>query len=73
MAFYDLLENLGIISQIFAQAAGGNWHRVEMATGSNKFKELTKEEILQASMGYPQVTPLQIEILFDILTVPVPG
>lgn len=62
MAFYDLLTNLGIITRIFKDAAD-----------SNKFTELTKEEILQASLKYPQVTPIQIEILFDICTVPYPG
>lgn len=62
MAFYEMLENFGVLKQVLAEASGGN-----------KFRQLTKGEILQTSMDYPQVSPLQVEILFDILTVPTPG
>jgi len=62
LAFYDMLENMEIFSHMFKQA-----------TDNHKFVELTKEEMLQASQRHAQVTPLQIEILFDLCTVSVAG
>ncbi|XP_066912954.1 electrogenic aspartate/glutamate antiporter SLC25A13, mitochondrial-like [Clytia hemisphaerica] len=58
MAFYDMLQNLSVIQLLFKDAAD-----------NNKFTGLTREELLQASVRYPAVSPLQLEILFDICTV----
>lgn len=62
MAFYDMLQNLSVIQLMFKDA-----------TANNKFTELTKEELLRASLKFPTVSPLQIDILFDICTASKPG
>lgn len=58
MAFYDVLQNLEIFQLMLKDASS-----------SNKFAGLTREQLLRASVNYPSISPLQVEILFDICSV----
>ncbi|XP_065665065.1 electrogenic aspartate/glutamate antiporter SLC25A13, mitochondrial isoform X2 [Hydra vulgaris] len=55
-AFYDLLNNFDLVEKI-----------LQNVDDNSKYKEISKEQLLLASQRYPQISPLQIDILFDIL------
>ncbi|XP_065053553.1 electrogenic aspartate/glutamate antiporter SLC25A13, mitochondrial-like isoform X1 [Rhopilema esculentum] len=62
LGFNELLDNLPSIQQLFKQL-----------TQDDKFKSVTKEEVLRQAQRNRQVTPLQIEILFQLCGLANPG
>eukprot|EP00794_Sanderia_malayensis_P003007 gene3007-3465_t len=62
LAFNDMLDNLPSIQQMF-----------KYITQDGKFKNITKEELLRQAARNRQVTPLQVEILFQICGLGNPG
>ena len=55
MAFTSLLNNMELIKRIYLQATQGN-----------RLEPVTKDELLYASQTMSQITPLEIDILFQL-------
>jgi len=55
MAFNSLLNNMELVKKIYLNATGGS-----------RYKELTKEEILHSAQMMSQITPLEVDILFQL-------
>ncbi|KAH8307977.1 hypothetical protein KR059_003763, partial [Drosophila kikkawai] len=55
MAFTSLLNNMELIKQVYLHATEGS--RTDM---------VTKDQILQAAQTMSQITPLEVDILFDL-------
>lgn len=62
LAFNEMLDNLPVIQQIFKKL-----------TQDAKFKSVTKEEVLRYAVKDKQITPLQVEILFQVCGLGNPG
>ncbi|EYB94070.1 hypothetical protein Y032_0176g566 [Ancylostoma ceylanicum] len=61
-AFNSLLAKMELIKRVYVSQARGN---VDL--------ELTKEEFLQATQSYAQITPYEVEILFHLSELAHPG
>jgi solute carrier family 25 aspartate/glutamate transporter 12/13 len=57
IAFISLLNSMELVKQIYHSATGGN-----------QTKELTREELLHEAQKYTQITPMEIDILFQLLS-----
>lgn len=55
MAFNSLLNNMELIKRIYLNATNGNRHQ-----------EVTKEEFLHSAQMMSQITPLEVDILFNL-------
>jgi len=55
IAFISLLNSMELVKQIYSSASKGN-----------HAKELTKEELLHEAQKYSQITPMEIDILFQL-------
>jgi len=62
LAFNEMLDNLPSIQQLFRSVTEGD-----------KFKSVTKEEVLRQAARNRQVTPLQVEVLFQLCGLGNPG
>ncbi|CAO1423734.1 unnamed protein product [Diamesa tonsa] len=55
MAFNSLLNNMELIKRIYLNAAGGN-----------RLEPITKDELLHSAQTMSQITPLEIDILYQL-------
>ncbi|CAG9808524.1 unnamed protein product [Chironomus riparius] len=55
MAFCSLLNNMELIKRVYLNAAGGN-----------RLEPVTKEELLHSAQTMSQITPLEIDILYQL-------
>lgn len=55
MAFNSLLNNMELIKRIYLNATSGN-----------RTEPITKDELLQSAQTMSQITPLEIDILFQL-------
>uniref|UniRef100_A0A915ALK9 EF-hand domain-containing protein n=2 Tax=Parascaris univalens TaxID=6257 RepID=A0A915ALK9_PARUN len=62
MAFNSLLSQMELIKRIFVSNTRGNI-----------LHEMTREEFLNATQAYPQITPCEVEILFKLAEAAHPG
>lgn len=55
MAFCSLLNNMELIKRIYLNAAGGN-----------RLDPITKDELMYSAQTMSQITPLEIDILYQL-------
>lgn len=55
MAFNSLLNNMELLKRIYLNAAGGN-----------RTEPVTKDELLHSAQTMSQITPLEIDILYQL-------
>lgn len=55
MAFNTLLNNMELIKRVYLNATGGN-----------RTEPITKDELLLSAQTMSQITPLEIDILFQL-------
>lgn len=55
MAFCSLLNNMELIKRVYLNA-----------TSNSRLEPVTKEELLQSAQTMSQITPLEIDILFQL-------
>ncbi|KHN87299.1 putative calcium-binding mitochondrial carrier K02F3.2 [Toxocara canis] len=61
-AFNSVLSQMELIKQIYVRNARGSLQH-----------EMTREEFLNATQSYPQITPFEVEILFNLAEAAHPG
>lgn len=55
MAFNSLLNNMELIKRVYLNATGGN-----------RLEPITKDELLLSAQRMSQITPLEIDILYQL-------
>lgn len=58
MAFNSLLNNMELIKRVYLNATGGS-----------RLETITKDELLLSAQRMSQITPLEIDILYQLVAV----